>query len=139
MKRNLKAGLVISAALAGALAASAQNPTLPRYMESEYASWPVYNGSDLELSVDNSGTHFTLWSPKADAAEVLIYDTDRNTAPIETLQMKRGENGTWRASVPQKLYGKFYTFRVTVGGQKLAETPVSGPRQSEPTASVRPS
>lgn len=92
-------------------------------MESDYASWPVYNGSDLELSVDASGTHFTLWSPKAEAAEVLIYDTDRNTAPVATLSMKRGENGTWRASVPEKLYGKFYTFRVTVDGRRLAETP----------------
>lgn len=123
MKRNFKAGLVLTAALAGAVSAQAQSTNLPRYMESEYASWPAYNGSDLELSVDASGTHFTLWSPKAEAAEVLIYDTDRNTAPVETLPMKRGGNGTWRASVPAKLYGKFYTFRVTVDGRQLAETP----------------
>lgn len=123
MKRNFKAGLVLTAALAGAVSAQAQSTNLPRYMESEYASWPAYNGSDLELSVDASGTHFTLWSPKAEAAEVLIYDTDRNTAPVETLPMKRGGNGTWGASVPVKLYGKFYTFRVTVDGRQLAETP----------------
>ncbi|MDE5683201.1 MAG: type I pullulanase, partial [Muribaculaceae bacterium] len=92
-------------------------------MESEYESWPTYGGTDLELSLDATGTYFTLWSPKAEAAEVLIYDNDRNTDPVEILQMKRSENGTWRASVPEKLYGKFYTFRVTVGGQKLAETP----------------
>ena len=123
MKRNLKAGLVLTAALAGVVSAPARSTNLPQYMESDYASWPVYNGSDLELCVDASGTHFTLWSPKAEAVEVLIYDTDRNTAPIETLLMKRGENGTWRASVPEKLYGKFYTFRVTVDGRRLAETP----------------
>ncbi len=123
MKRNLKAGLVLSAALAGAVSASAQSQNIPSYMESEYESWPTYGGTDLELSLDATGTYFTLWSPKAEAAEVLIYDTDRNTAPVEILQMKRSENGTWRASVPEKLYGKFYTFRVTVGGQKLAETP----------------
>lgn len=123
MKRNLKAGLVLTAALAGVVSAPARSTNLPQYMESDYASWPIYNGSDLELCVDASGTHFTLWSPKAEAVEVLIYDTDRNTAPIETLLMKRGENGTWRASVPEKLYGKFYTFRVTVDGRRLAETP----------------
>ena len=123
MKRNLKAGLVLTAALAGVVSAPARSTNLPQYMESDYVSWPVYNGSDLELSVDASGTHFTLWSPKAEAAEVLIYDTDRNTAPVATLSMKRGENGTWRASVPEKLYGKFYTFRVTVDGRRLAETP----------------
>ena len=123
MKRNFKAGLVLTAALAGAVSVQAQSSNLPRYMESEFAAWPAYNGSDLELSVDASGTHFTLWSPKAESAEVLIYDTDRNTAPVETLPMKHGENGTWRASVPAKLYGKFYTFRVTVDGRQLAETP----------------
>ena len=91
--------------------------------DAQYASWPAYSNDDLELKVDNSGTHFTLWSPKADAAEVKIYDTDRNTQAVRTLAMKRGDNGTWRASVPEKLYGKFYTFAVTVNGKKLDETP----------------
>ncbi|MDE6564935.1 MAG: type I pullulanase, partial [Muribaculaceae bacterium] len=123
MKINFKAGLVLSAALASAVVASAQSQNTPRYMESEYASWPVYRGPDLELSLDATGTYFTLWSPKAEAAEVIIYDTDRNTAPVQILQMKPSDNGTWRVAVPEMLYGKFYTFRVTVGGKKLAETP----------------
>ncbi len=123
MTQTIKAGIVLTAALSGAFAAGALNSNLPQYMESEYASWPVYGGSDLELTVDNSGTHFALWSPKAEAAEVLVYDTDRNTPAVDTLAMTRGESGTWRASVPEKLYGKFYTFRVTVGGRKLDETP----------------
>ena len=123
MKINFKAGLVLSAAFASAVVASAQSQNTPRYMESEYASWPVYRGPDLELSLDATGTYFTLWSPKAEAAEVIIYDTDRNTAPVQILQMKPSDNGTWRVAVPEMLYGKFYTFRVTVGGKKLAETP----------------
>ncbi len=28
--------------------------------DSRYASWPDYQGDDLELMVDNAGTHFTL-------------------------------------------------------------------------------
>lgn len=123
MKINFKAGLVLSVAFASAVVASAQSQNIPRYMESEYASWPVYRGPDLELSLDATGTYFTLWSPKAEAAEVIIYDTDRNTAPVQILQMKPSDNGTWRVAVPEMLYGKFYTFRVTVGGKKLAETP----------------
>jgi len=123
MKINFKAGLVLSAAFASAVVASAQSQNTPRYMESEYASWPVYRRPDLELSLDATGTYFTLWSPKAEAAEVIIYDTDRNTAPVQILQMKPSDNGTWRVAVPEMLYGKFYTFRVTVGGKKLAETP----------------
>lgn len=84
---------------------------------------PSYSGSDLELTVDNSGTHWRLWSPMATQARVLIYDNGLNTAAIDTLDMKRGENGTWTASKPEKLYGKYYTFQIEHNGKWLAETP----------------
>ena len=35
--------------------------------DEQYANFPVYTGDDLELKVDSKGTHFTLWSPQADA------------------------------------------------------------------------
>ena len=82
--------------------------------ESRYDSWPAYTGDDLELKVDASGTHFTLWSPEAESAKVNIYDTDRNTPAVQTIEMHKGDKGTWRATVPEQLYGKFYTFAVTV-------------------------
>lgn len=91
--------------------------------EAEYVSWPTYDGDDLELKVDATGTHFALWSPKAEAVRVNIYDTDRNTPAVASYQMTRDSGGVWRASVPEKLYGKFYTFNVTVDGKELAETP----------------
>lgn len=34
-----------------------------------------------------------------------------------------GERGTWRASVPEQLYGKFYTFQIKYDGKWLDETP----------------
>ncbi len=37
--------------------------------------------------------------------------------------MTRGEKGVWRASVPDKLYGRFYTFSIKHNGKWLAETP----------------
>ena len=88
-----------------------------------YSTYETYDGQDLELSVDNSGTHFTLWSPKAEAAKVLIYDSGRNSAPVKTIDMSRSDHGTWRASVPQQLYGKFYTFQIKYDGKWLDETP----------------
>ena len=45
-------------------------------MESQYASLPSYNGEDLELTVNDNGTHFRLWSPQAEAARVYLYNTD---------------------------------------------------------------
>ncbi len=90
-----------------------------------YSSFETYDGQDLELLVDNSGTHFTLWSPQAQEARVLLYNTGRNSAPFDTLSMTKGEKGTWRASVPAQLYGKFYTFQIKIkyDGKWLAETP----------------
>lgn len=85
--------------------------------------FPVYEGDDLELVVNDEGTHFTLWSPEADAAEVRIYDKDLDSAPIQTLEMSKGDNGVWRSTVSDQLYGKFYTFRIKHGGKWLAETP----------------
>ena len=38
----------------------------------DYDNYPVYEGNDLELTVDDAGTHFTLWSPAAEAARVNI-------------------------------------------------------------------
>ncbi len=107
-----------------ALALAAASPAFAQNMETEYASWPAYGGTDLEMTVDAKGTNFALWSPKAKAATVYLYNTDRNTAPYDSLEMRLGANGVWRASVDRPLYGKFYTFRITdASGKRLAETP----------------
>lgn len=91
--------------------------------EPDYASWPTYSGEDLELLVDDGGTHFTLWSPMAQAVKVNIYNSDRNGAVELSMPMTKGSNGTWEANIPEKLFGKFYTFQVTIDGKELAETP----------------
>ncbi|WP_288307740.1 type I pullulanase [uncultured Muribaculum sp.] len=97
--------------------AESQNP------DAVYSEYETYNGRDLELTVNDSGTHFALWSPKAQQAQVLIYKSGRNTPAVDTLQMSRSERGVWRVSVPGKLYGMFYTFQVRVNGEWLSETP----------------
>ena len=109
--------LIASASLATASSAMAQNP------DAVYSTYETYNGNDLELTVDASGTHFTLWSPKAQAARVRIYPTGRNSDAEQTIDMTRGDKGTWRASGPQQLYGKFFTFQIEYDGKWLNETP----------------
>ena len=103
--------------LAASLQAGAQNP------DAKYASFPTYAGEDLELTVDNNGTHWRLWSPEATAARVILYPTGLNTAATDTIDMKRAEQGTWTASAPEKLYGKYYTFSILYNGKWLKETP----------------
>ena len=106
---------------AGATFAQAQTNST---YDAQFISYPTYNGDDLELTVDNSGTHFRLWSPKAEAAVVKLYDNGHTGKAYQTLDMKfHADNGTWTASVPQKLYGKFYTFQIRHNGKWLQETP----------------
>lgn len=92
--------------------------------DKQFAEYPTYNGEDLELTVDNDGTHFRLWSPKAQEVKLNLYNTGLNGKPFESLPMTfHPENGTWTVSVKDQLYGKYYTFQVKQDGKWLSETP----------------
>ena len=100
-----------------ATAASAQNP------DAKYAAYPSYNGDDLELKVDKTGTHWRMWSPEAEAVRLIIYPTGANTPATDTITMQKAEQGTWTASNPRQMYGKYYTFQIKQNGKWLKETP----------------
>lgn len=89
----------------------------------ELSKLPAYNGTDLEVTVDASGTHFALWSPEAQSVKVNIYNNYNSPTPSATLEMQRTENGVWRTSDSRKLYGKYYSFNVLYNGKWLDETP----------------
>lgn len=115
----LAAPILASMALLSPSASFAQSK-----FDAQFIDYPTYSGDDLELLVDNSGTHFRLWSPKAQEARVNLYDNGHTGTAYETLPMKfDASNGTWTASVPQQLYGKFYTFQIKFDGKWKDETP----------------
>ncbi len=119
--RNLRKAmcLFVSALLSLPMAIDAQSS-----YDALFLSYPVYNGDDLELKVDATGTHFRLWSPKAQDVRVNLYDNGHTGTAYKTLPMKLdAANGTWTASVPEKLYGKFYTFQIKWDGKWKDETP----------------
>lgn len=92
--------------------------------DNQFLSYPTYNGDDLELTVNDNGTAFRLWSPKSEEAVVKIYADGKNGKPEQQLQMTFDPvTGTWSARVPEKLYGKFYTFQIKNNGRWLEETP----------------
>jgi len=92
--------------------------------DARFIGYPAYSGDDLELKVDASGTHFRLWSPKAQEVVLNLYDNGHTGSPYKTISMKRDDStGTWAASEAGQLYGKFYTFRVRHDGKWLPETP----------------
>ena len=113
-----------STSLSASILAGAALLAMPMHAADEqYASWPTYNGSDLELTVDSQSTRFALWSPEADAVRLFLFDSDRNTPATDTINMTRADHGLWRATVDRPLYGKFYTFSICHRGQWLAQTP----------------
>lgn len=112
-----------SALLTCGMPAAVSAQTNSKY-DVRFIDWPAYNGEDLELTVDASGTRFRLWSPKASEVRVNIYENGHTGSAVKTLQMKSDPaTGTWTASVPEKLYGKFYTFQINDGEKWLDETP----------------
>ena len=92
--------------------------------DAQFNDYPTYNGTDLELSVSPAATSFRLWSPKAQAVRLNIYADGHTGKPEQTIEMTADKaNGTWTASLPGQLYGKFYTFQVKHDGRWLDETP----------------
>ena len=88
-----------------------------------YDEYPVYNGSDLELTYTPQSSKFRVWSPAADEVKLLLFDSGSEGSAYEMKDMKRSKNGTWIATADGDLKGKFYTFQVKVGEQWLDETP----------------
>lgn len=76
---TLAAPVIFSMTLLNPTAVAAQS----RFDE-QFVSYPTYSGNDLELLVDNSGTHFRLWSPKAQEARVNLYDNGHTGSPYQT-------------------------------------------------------
>ncbi len=117
--------LLSAALLMAGTVTSCQKATSTRSAyDRQFENYPTYNGDDLELTIDNTGTHFRLWSPKAEEVNLNLYETELNGEPYKTIPMTfNEENGTWTASEPEQLYGKYYTFKVKHEGKWLDETP----------------
>ena len=98
--------LMAAAMLACGVATQAEAQTNSKY-DAQFIDWPTYDGSDLELTVDNRGTHFRMWSPKAEAVELRLYSNGATGTPCETIAMTRDvKTGTWVATKAEKLYGR---------------------------------
>jgi len=88
-----------------------------------FDDYPVYEGSDLELTYSAQSSKFRVWVPTASAVKLLLYDNGIDGGAYENLDMKSDENGTWLLEVEKDLKGKFYTFQVKIKEVWLDETP----------------
>ena len=114
MKKYYLIMLLVSGLLSGC------NST-PHY--ATFNDYPVYEGSDLELTYSQQSSKFRVWAPTASDVKLLLYDRGSEGGAYQTINMSRSEKGTWTHSEDKDLKGKFYTFQIKVNEKWLDETP----------------
>ena len=93
----------------------------PKY--ATYDDYPVYEGTDLELTFSPQSSKFRVWAPTASEVKILLYDNGNEGGAYQTKDLKRSDNGTWKLEIKENLKGKFYTFQVKIAEKWLDETP----------------
>lgn len=88
------------------------------YNSQDFADLYTYNG-DLGAMYSSSSTKFVLWAPTATNVQLLVYGTegsDLANGAKQTLQMVKGENGTWSYTLEGDQNGVYYNYLVDVDG-----------------------
>ncbi|HPG11350.1 MAG TPA: type I pullulanase [Chitinophagaceae bacterium] len=80
----------------------------------DFNKYPEYAGNDLGLTYTAQESVFKIWSPPADKAELLYYNSGADTVASETHAMQKSNNGTWVLKIKGDQKGKFYCFRVRI-------------------------
>lgn len=93
------------------------------FSQNEYSHYPVYKGNDLGLVYSKTGSRFTIWSPPAQAARLLLYKSGDSGEAYKTIGLTKGKSGTWFTNQPGDLKGIFYTFRVKIADAWSHEVP----------------
>jgi pullulanase len=75
-----------------------------------------------ECLYSSSKTQFAFWSDVAEQMEVLIYE-DAVSDQSSVVNLKKGANDFWTASVKGDLAGKYYTVRSFQNGEWAPESP----------------
>lgn len=78
---------------------------------------------DNEVTYTKRSTTFALVAQKAQSVNLNIYAEGIGGKPVNTVAMRKGEKGVWKAVVKGDLKGRFYTFNVKQDGKMLGETP----------------
>jgi pullulanase len=91
--------------------------------QTDYDSYPVYGGNDLGLKYSPTQSSFRIWAPSATQAELVLYNVGIGGRPIQVINMKKSDGGTWVATINGNQKGKFYAFRVKVKNAWLNEVP----------------
>lgn len=91
--------------------------------QTDFDKYPVYDSKDLGLTYSPSQSVFTIWSPVAEKAEILLYKEAAGGLPYKVIAMQKGRKGSWQSVVTGNQKGLFYVFRVMIQGKWLQEVP----------------
>lgn len=122
MKRRMF-DLCVGTLMASALGCPSVGHASGHDADAKYLQYPVYEGGDLGLSIENGTASFRIWSPEATAVRLKLYSNARGGVAMQDIGMTKSSHGTWVASLSPVPYGKFYTFQVEHDGKWLQETP----------------
>ena len=87
------------------------------------SQYPAYTGTNLGLIYNKSGAGFKIWSPPAEAAELLFYKEGTGGQAYRNIPLKKLANGIWSVILKGDWKGAFYTFRVKIKGSWSNEVP----------------
>lgn len=76
----------------------------------EFDKYNTYYGNDLGAIIDGDVTRFKVWSPCSYCVFINLYADGEGQNLIETLPMRRIENGVWYIEFTRNLDGYFYTY-----------------------------
>lgn len=85
--------------------------------------YPVYNGTDLGLTLSKTSSTFKIWSPTAEKVSLLLYHSSSAASPFQVIEMEKGLQGTWAKTVAKNLKGVYYVFKIFTHGKWMNEVP----------------
>lgn len=87
-----------------------------RWFDSQEFQRAYHCDAALGAFLAPGGTVFRLWAPTAERVVLRLFREGAGGAPLEELDLARGERGVWTARAPESLDGVYYDYLVTADG-----------------------
>ncbi len=117
---GVMAAMMITGMCVSGATAATENKKVDYHAYAAKLDKTVYNGDDLGATYTKKGTTFKVWSPKASAINVNIYehgsDEEGDAGSIETKALTLDKKtGVWSVTIKGDMLGKYYTYTVRHG------------------------
>ncbi len=90
--------------------------------QTDFESYPTYDGNDLGVHLCADGFRAKTWAPTAVQVRINIYNTSHSGLAIERIELNKVEDGCWFIHHRGKYKGLFYTIQVKIN-RWMNETP----------------